>query len=172
LNTDTIVGVFNGITKKCKLSSINLDLLSDGTNYKRISATKATKINGGTFSEDDLADGTSYKRVQAAKADALNSSTIVAGTIWSSGNDGNGGQPPAPKPKAYSSRAIGEFYKISSTNTALYAPAGGKWAYFGIMYNTSTMVLAGTDVGVIAGGGAILSATTGQEAIAMVWRVE
>ena len=28
LNTDTIVGVFNGITKKCKLSSINLDLLS------------------------------------------------------------------------------------------------------------------------------------------------
>ena len=75
LNTDTIVGVFNGITKKCKLSSINLDVLSDGTNYKRISATKATKINEGTFSEDDLADGTSYKRVQAANADAINADT-------------------------------------------------------------------------------------------------
>ena len=81
LNTDTIVGVFNGITKKCKLSSINLDVLSDGTNYKRISATKATKINGGTFSEDDLADGTSYKRVLAAEATALRASGSAPWTV-------------------------------------------------------------------------------------------
>ena len=46
---------------------------------------------------DNVDDGTSYKRIQAAKADALNASTIVAGTIWSSGNDGNGGTAPAPK---------------------------------------------------------------------------
>ncbi len=45
LNTDTIVGVFNGITKKCKLSSINLDLLSDGTNYKRTTAAGAADAN-------------------------------------------------------------------------------------------------------------------------------
>ena len=44
LNTDTIVGVFNGITKKCKLSSINLDLLTDGTNRKALSATEKTTI--------------------------------------------------------------------------------------------------------------------------------
>ena len=45
LNTDTIVGVFNGITKKCKLSSINLDLLSDGTNYARILKDRAIVLN-------------------------------------------------------------------------------------------------------------------------------
>ena len=83
LDTDTIVGVFNGITKKCKLSSINLDVLNDGTNYKRISATKATKINGGTFSEDDLADGTTYKRIQAAKANAINAGRDLGLTRYS-----------------------------------------------------------------------------------------
>lgn len=56
-------------------------------------------FNRLTQTLDNIADGTSYKRVQAAKADALNSSTIVAGTIWSSGNDGNGGQPPMGKGK-------------------------------------------------------------------------
>ena len=45
LNTDTIVGVFNGITKKCKLSSINLDLLSDGTTYARILKDRAIVLN-------------------------------------------------------------------------------------------------------------------------------
>ena len=44
LSTDTIVGVFNGITKKCKLSSINLDLLTDGTTRKAVSATEKTTI--------------------------------------------------------------------------------------------------------------------------------
>jgi len=62
-----------------------------------VSKTVIAKLNGGTYSEDDIADGTSYKRIQAAKADALNSSTIVAGTIWSSGNDGNGGTAPLAK---------------------------------------------------------------------------
>ena len=62
-----------------------------------VSKAIIAKLNAGTYSEDDIADGTSYKRVQAAKADALNSSTIVAGTIWSSGNDGNGGKAPQPK---------------------------------------------------------------------------
>ena len=64
LSTDTIVGVFNGITKKCKLSSINLDVLSDGTTYKRIQAAKANAINGGTF---DAASVLNFGIGQSAK---------------------------------------------------------------------------------------------------------
>lgn len=79
--------------------ALSEDNIGDGVSYKRISATKADKINAGTYSNDDIVDGASYKRIQAEKANALNSSTIVAGTIWSSGNDGNGGQPPIGKGK-------------------------------------------------------------------------
>ena len=58
LNTDTIVGVFNGITKKCKLSSINLDVLSDGTNYARIQKIYADAINNGSYGQ--LYDGIAW----------------------------------------------------------------------------------------------------------------
>ena len=58
LSTDTIVGVFNGITKKCKLSSINLDVLSDGTNYARIQKIYADAINNGSYGQ--LYDGIAW----------------------------------------------------------------------------------------------------------------
>lgn len=56
-------------------NALTEDDIGDGTSYKRIGATKADKINTGTYSEDDVADGTSYKRVQAAKADKINGGT-------------------------------------------------------------------------------------------------
>lgn len=55
--------------------ALSEDNIGDGVSYKRISATKADKINAGTYSNDDIVDGTSYKRVQAALADAINNQT-------------------------------------------------------------------------------------------------
>ncbi len=134
LNTDTIVGVFNGITKKCELSSINLDLLSDGTNYKRISATKATKINGGTFSEDDLADGTSYKRIQAAKADALNTlgSLIANYQVFVKGNASG-----LEYHKGYYSAKVITFAPDG------YPTSGANVSYTGIGFKPSRMIVLG-----------------------------
>jgi hypothetical protein len=60
---------------KINAGTYSNDDIVDGTSYKRIQAAKADKINGGTYSEDDIADGTSYKRIQAAKADAINADT-------------------------------------------------------------------------------------------------
>ena len=56
LNTDTIVGVFNGITKKCILRRINLDLLTDGTTRKAISATEKGALAAGYVHLQQLAD--------------------------------------------------------------------------------------------------------------------
>ena len=63
----------------------SLDNIADGTNYKRIQAAKADKINGGTYSEDDIADGTTYKRIQAAKANAINGGTFDAASVLNFG---------------------------------------------------------------------------------------
>lgn len=60
---------------KINAGTYSNDDIVDGASYKRIQAAKADKINAGTFSEDDIADGTSYKRVQAAKADKINGGT-------------------------------------------------------------------------------------------------
>ena len=125
----------------------------------------------GTSNLDNIADGTSYKRIQAAKADALNSSTIVAGTIWSSGNDGNGGQPPAPKPRV-SIGNIGHFAKVwSGVDAGLAAPPGGKWAYWAVKI-TNNKLWYDDAGGVITGGTAIFSADSGYQSTGWFWRIE
>ena len=75
----------------------------------------------GTASLDGIADGTTYKRILAAVATALNASTIVAGTQWGSGNDGNGGV--APKAKTYVLAPI----KAQNEYVEVVPPAGSTW---------------------------------------------
>jgi hypothetical protein len=65
--------------------ALSEDNIGDGVSYKRISAAKADKINGGTYSEDDIVNGSSYHRVQAAQADAINGGTFDAASVSAAG---------------------------------------------------------------------------------------
>ena len=78
LSTDTIVGVFNGITKKCKLSSINLDLLSDGTNYKRTTAAGAADANAIAAASGS----TLGARLETLTGQAVKITALTAGADW------------------------------------------------------------------------------------------
>jgi hypothetical protein len=92
--------------------------------------------------------------------------------IWTSTNDGNGGQPPAPKPRAATDSDIGQFKSVqTATNNAGVAPAGGVWAWFGGYYTTATNVALYTTGGVIAGGGTYLAANVTYGTFAILWRV-
>ena len=93
--------------------------------------------------------------------------------IWNTGNDGNGGQPPAPKPRN-SANNIGHWIGISnSTGAALNLPAGGKWAYYRLSFVTSSGAIAGTGGGAgLAGGSELGAATSGVLHSAIIWRIE
>ena len=130
----------------------------------------------GTASLDGIADGTTYKRVLAAIATALNASTVVAGTQWGSGNDGNGGQPPAPKPAlgapAGGANGPGQFIPISQYS-AYTAPGLGSAYWMGIIicHTTATgaIVTANSGAGIWAGG-TVFTCAVGQTIQGFIWR--
>lgn len=130
----------------------------------------------GANSLDGIADTSTWKKVAATPATALNASTIVAGTQWGSGNDGNGGQPPAPKPSAYAdgatSHAIGNANRILKLTAGDFTlPATGTYTYISVKWDSVTGLFSGLASESGKAGGSVMDTTTGnQYCAAFVWR--
>jgi len=93
--------------------------------------------------------------------------------VWNSGNDGNAGQQPAPKPRAGTSDSdIGRWRLLQgSADASVVLPSGGTWAYNAFRFNTSTGVFHAASSGVAAGGTTIVSALSGYTGFSYIWRV-
>ena len=133
-------------------------------------------------------EGGLTKKVQAGTTGGLDVDTVdgIHGlSMWYSssgtgGSDGNGGQPPAPKPRIYSAYGIGECYHIASSDgVALSTPnpvggstwlvtfsshqsvgTGGYFAHSGGAYNI-----------VLSGNTQIVPGIAGYTGKADVWRI-
>lgn len=69
----------------------------------------------------DAVEECADRAINQTIATAINASTIVAGTQWGSGNDGNGGRPPAPKTlKTVVSLAQNAYVDIGTANNSAY----------------------------------------------------
>lgn len=84
--------------------------------------------------------------------------------IWTSTNDGNGGQPPAPKPQIASGITVPGFYLENDmlSGGSDGRPGSGTWTYEVLTYGvtvTDPVTGAGKTGGTIAGGSSITSAT-------------
>lgn len=91
--------------------------------------------------------------------------------VWTSYTDGNGGQPPAPKPKAYASGLTqGEVATAILSNGATWTNPGGTWEFtiFTQVQATKEFTIStrGIAAGNLTGNGA------GYTDIAALWRIE
>ena len=100
--------------------------------------------------------------------------SIVAGTpgtwieIFNSLTDGNGGQPPAPKPKAFGTGSTqGEIYCLNFGPSTTWTNPGGTWMYFYLIQN-STGAKVSTASGVTTGN---ISTGAGEYISGFCWRV-
>lgn len=126
----------------------------------------------GADNLDNIADGTTYKRILAAVATALNASTIVAGTQWGSGNDGNGGRPPSAKAQTTNGTLPGFMHNIYTTTTDKLE-AGGTFLVDVVAYIEATGAL---DIGngktlAVMAGGTTLTAPAGDRLVGTAKRL-
>ena len=87
-------------------------------------------------------------------------------------NDGNGGQPPAPKPNV-GVGSMGEWKKVEAADgISLVLPAGGTWAYNLIIFNTASGTIGAgfSAASVAAGGSTIYPGVSGKSSFAFCWR--
>ena len=92
-------------------------------------------------------------------------------TIWTSSSDGNGGQPPAPKPNS-TTGAIGQMVLANSVAGVAYSlPAGGQWFYSAYLFNDTTSIYNGYLSGFAPGGTEILAASVGNIWRGFAWRI-
>lgn len=92
--------------------------------------------------------------------------------IFNASTDGNGGQPPAPKPR--SATGAGNFVNLErATNTAVVLPAGGTWCGFTVGFASATGVTngGGTAFAETAGGSTIHAAVSGAYYKGFAWRI-
>lgn len=99
----------------------------------------------------------------------------VAGSwyeVWNASTDGNGGQPPAPKPTAGGS-SIGAFFDFGvDAGSTVYCSGSsnlsGTWAQFSIRYTTAGAFVNTT---YIIGSGTHLTVAAGEKVYGWVWRI-
>ena len=86
--------------------------------------------------------------------------------VWDSNSDGNGGQPPAPKPTT--SAIVGQWVVLATDSAGdVYLPSGGTWAYF-------SQYIAGaaqSDSGVQPGGTKVRSYGSNIGRVGFAWRI-
>jgi len=88
--------------------------------------------------------------------------------VWTTVSDGNGGQPPAPKPKGYiSGLTQGEFIGISLGPSATWTNPGGTWIFFYLIQDSGGTKL-GSNAGITNGN---LSTIAGEYLSAFAWRI-
>lgn len=96
-------------------------------------------------------------------------------TVWDSYSDGNGGQPPAPKPQN-TAETQGQWKAVQNgDNVELKSPnvANSTWAYHLILYNTSTGKLENGNFGasIVSGNTSIYPAVVGISSLCFFWRI-
>jgi len=99
--------------------------------------------------------------------------------VWTSGNDGNGGQPPAPKPSANpagGTNAPGQFlYGTVTAGNQLYfsgtSNQSGTWLILIQTYFNSTGLPDYTLFSLATGGGAWVTVPTGETTNWQAWRI-
>jgi hypothetical protein len=128
-----------------------------------------------TFSKPTFVDGTS--QVSAATfqpvVDALDAVVKRAwiSTTATGGEDGNDGQPPAPKPKTYDgNQGSWVLSQFGSTVQGSIA-AGGRWAYMAWSRVIATGAWTDYAAGVVVGGSDILTPSSGIETLILQWRI-
>ena len=94
--------------------------------------------------------------------------------VWTTESDGNGGQPPAPKPRTGTD--IGQFRFLTGSNgSTLSLPAGGSWCWFGMYFTTAVpytvLATAATGASIAAGGSQIMSSSLNNTPFAIIWRI-
>ena len=133
-----------------------------------IAYTKPTWVNGSTVP------------ISAANLQAISDAVdALADRAWVSttatgGEDGNGGQPPAPKPTdgtpAGGANAQGKFIAINQ-NSDYTLPAGGTWIVAITIFVNSTGVYSTNYVGSDVAGGTTISSSGGTLKLSgFVWR--
>lgn len=131
--------------------ALNIEQLETST------GAEYTKITYSPYSGID----TGKKYTRFIRAGALTSWV----TEWNSYSDGNGGQPPAPKPNTGATIGKVSVAVYSAPNT--YLPAGGKWMYF--VMDATAQIVAGPNV---ATGGTEIVSGGDSSLRTFCWRVE
>lgn len=120
--------------------------------------TKTTYVNGSAPALNATNLNNAENQIKEI-TDAAVSGGANPTKIWTSSNDGNGGQPPSPKETT--GDTPGKFVHIDSlAGNAFAMPAGGTWAYAYISYDVTTGSYYSYGAGIAAGGTRIGSAIT------------
>jgi hypothetical protein len=70
------------------------------------------------------------------------------------------------------SSGVGQFAQLSAgSGVALALASGGTWAYFAVLYDSTTKVIEGSAAGVAAGGSTIASGVVGRAWVGWAWRI-
>lgn len=107
-------------------------------------------------------------------ADACDSGASATATkIWNDKNDGNAGQPPAPKPRSATDSDIGQLKRlVGGTGGDCVLPSGGTWAWVVTTYTSgSPSTYYQMAAGVSAGGSTVAAAIAGKFNDGFCWRV-
>lgn len=116
--SQTTGGAGGGANRQAQALLNRLKYYADGA-YQSIIASVGTVLNNAT-----------YKPIIASVATVINAAKVWT-TTGTGADDGNGGQPPAPKPTA--SAGIGLWTLINPGDNTAYAPSG-TYAYFATLY--------------------------------------
>lgn len=183
LDADTVSGSGIGVDNQSATlltTEANIDAIAKGGIYKFYSATVGPFPGAGVSILACPYGASAFNFFAMQNAGALK--TRYTGqatwrTVWSTANDGNGGQPPAPKPTtgtpAGGANGVGQFISIAqSTDYTVPGTAGTLWAYnlLAIVIATGVIVTANTGDGIITGG-STLACPASSIIIGHVWRM-
>jgi hypothetical protein len=137
----------------------------------------ATNIAQFAIPQDVLSGGSSQGLKYRSTSDGGSTWTTWK-RVWTELNDGNGGQPPAPKP-TLTGGLLGSVIPINTTATGNTYPngtqvagsAGDNFLVCGVTYTTPGMLLVGTRFTIDAGNNPIVNLSAGQAFNGMSWRV-
>jgi len=185
-DADTVSGYGIGVVTAVSVGSGSaLDAISKGGDYV---CTNPTGLPANTYAMNvlPLASNIWIQTVRVFDTTRTHQRSVLNNTpgawyeVFNALSDGNGGQPPAPKPVYGSSPAGGANYPgqivqgPGTDNTAWTLPAGGSWLCVAYATNASGAFYTGVSAANIQyapGGTTILSAASGKYNAGWAWRV-
>lgn len=155
--------------------------------YLTINCSGLNNPESGGYGIAEVTETASYVKQTYTKYDGTvkkeryynGSSWTAWHTIWTALIDGNGGQPPAPKPNQSGITYRGQFQNLGVSGAAgsdvfLPNPEGGStWAYFVFLYDATTgaVSVGGFNSGVGSGGSTALSGSPNKYGVGFAWRI-
>lgn len=187
-DANTVSGYGIGVTKTLA-NGYDLDtLIANGlyTVYDPHTDVTIPSDNRTWLVEVNCKDSTTgYQRIHCAAVYLTYERFLESSTwgpwlpVWNSNSDGNGGQPPAPKPQASPSTADGpgQEYQGSVTDATVYAagaaPKSGTWHYSWLTLTSATGVVVAAKTGVgLASGSASQAIASTETCIFDCWRTQ